>query len=124
MCGKHMINCWSRTQATVALFSAEADPCATVKASSETHGVKSRLQDFGHMVSGHVLGDASAALGIIKRQGLGRLRHVDASYLWVQQAPAERTLAFEKVGGKDDPADGQTKYVSRDLVDKYCRMYG
>ena len=32
-----------------------------------------------------IMADASAALGIIGRTGLGKLRHIDTSYLWLQQ---------------------------------------
>ena len=63
----------------MALSSADAELYATIKASAETLGLTSLLKDFGRKVSGHILGHASAAIGVIKRQGLGRLRHVDTS---------------------------------------------
>ena len=40
------------------------------------------------------LSDASATLGIIQRQGLGKLRHVDCSFLFVQALNAERVIAL------------------------------
>ena len=67
---------WSRTQALVSLNSAEAELYAAIKACSETLGFLSLLKDYQLHVKGKVMSDASAALGIIKRQGLGRTRHI------------------------------------------------
>lgn len=120
MLGRHLLKCLSRTRATVALSSAEAELYAAVKALAETLGPKSLLKDFGQAVARHVLGDASAAIEIIKRQGLGKRRHVDTSYLWVQQASAEKRVLYEKVDGRINPADGQTKSVGMDLIERYC----
>ena len=35
--------------------------------------------------NGRVHTDASATIGIISRQGLGRLRHINVQYLWLQE---------------------------------------
>ena len=50
------------------------------------------LRDFGVHVNGKVLGDASAALGVTHRKGLGRTRHIDTGLLWIQQTAAEKRL--------------------------------
>ena len=52
----------------------------------------SLLRDFGYEVKGEVLGDASAALGIINRRGMGRTRHIDTGLLWTQQTAVEKRL--------------------------------
>ena len=82
--GSHPIKMWSRTQALVSLSSAEAELYAAIKACSETLGFLSLLKDYQIHASGKVMSDANAALGIIKRQGLGRTRHIHTSYLWIQ----------------------------------------
>ena len=71
MHGTHYIKSWSKTQALVALSSAESELYAIVKASSETLGVMSILQDMNKMMKSVLLSDASAALGVVQRQGLG-----------------------------------------------------
>ena len=60
-------------------------------------------------------GDASAALGIIHRKGLGRTRHIDTGLLWIQQTAAEKRLKYFKVLGKDNPADLFTEYLSAEV---------
>ena len=83
--GRHVLKTWCRTQAVVALSSAEAELYGMVKASAELLGMMALYRDVGCSISGQVWGDASAALGIIGRQGLGKLRHVDTQYLWVHE---------------------------------------
>ena len=63
------------------------------------------------MVSGHVGGDASAAMGIAQRKGLGRVRHIDTQTLWVQEAVRGKRVGLEKVEGTKNPADLMTKAV-------------
>ena len=70
--GKHMLKGWSRTQSLVALSSGESELYATLKAAAEALGMMSMLKDLGWHVAGEVWGDASAALGIIHRRGLGK----------------------------------------------------
>ena len=62
--GKHTLRHWCRTQAVVALSSAEAELYGAVKATSEVLGILSMYRDIGKKCSGHVMGDASACLSI------------------------------------------------------------
>ena len=63
-------------------------------------------------MNGVVLGDASAALAIVARRGLGKLRHLDTNYLWIQEKAAKGDLNFKKVAGVDNGADLFTKTLS------------
>ena len=69
--GTHTAKSWSKTQTLVALSSGESELYASLKASAETLGIIPMLVDFGLVMAGEVWGDASAALGIINRNGLG-----------------------------------------------------
>ena len=71
-----------------------------------------------------MLGDASAALGIIHRRGLGRTRHIDTGLLWIQQTAAEKRLAYSKVLGTVNPADLMTKYLSAEVNSQHCARLG
>ena len=68
--------------------------------------------------------DASAALAIIQRQGLGKVRHIDCSYLYIQKVCAERTLAFKKVPGTKNPADACTKGLAKEKMTEYVHDIG
>ena len=82
MYGSHCLKGWSKTQATRALSSAEAELCSTVKTAAETIGIVSIFQDFNTIVNGCVLCDASAAVGIVRRKGVGKTRQKDTGLLW------------------------------------------
>ena len=100
-----MFKGWSKTQSLVAFSSGESELHATLKAAAETLGMISMMKDLGWNVIGEVWGDATAALGIINRRGLGKTRHIDAGLLWTQQTASERQLKFSKVLGMNNLAD-------------------
>ena len=82
---------WCKTQAVVALSSAEAELYGLVRASAEAMGLISMYKDLGTHMS--VLGDASAAVAIVAR------RHLDTNYLWIHEKAAKGDLNFKKVPG-------------------------
>ena len=77
--GAHVIKGWSETQSLIALSSAESEFYAVPKAFAETFGLISMMTDMVYKIRGEIWGDASAALGIIHRNGLGKTRHIDTS---------------------------------------------
>ena len=111
MMGWHTIKTWSSTQATVAMSSGESELYALTKGASQALGFISLGQDLGQQLSARVHTDASAALGIVNRQGLGKLRHVKVQYLWLQERVRDKTLTIKKVPGPENPADLMTKYL-------------
>ena len=122
MYGRHVLKCWSRTHATLALSSAAAELAAALKGSCECMCIMSMLRDFVKTCNGVMLGDASAALGVIRRQGVGRMKHIDVNMRWVRQKAAERTLDFQKFPGASNPADRVTKFVSKERIDYYMGL--
>ena len=117
MLGAHCIKTWSSTQATVALSSAEAELHALLKGATQTLGLISLARDLGVELQGALLTDASATLGIVARQGLGKLRHIGVQYLWMQEQVAEKKLDVCKVPGKSNPADLCTKYLPAHMAE-------
>ena len=121
MLGKHTLKGWSKTQTLVALSPGESELYAALKASAEALGLIALLQDLGYTVRGEVWGEASAALGIIHRKGLGKTRHIDTGLLWIQQTAAEQRLKYLKVLGKDNPADLYTKFLDANTSDNHVK---
>ena len=113
MLGAHTLKTWSRTQSLIALSSGESELYATLRAAAEALGIISIMKDLGYTVSGEIWSDASAALGIINRTGLGKTRHIDTGLLWIQQTAAEQRLRFQKVLGKHNPADLCTEHLDQ-----------
>ena len=119
--GGHTLKGWSKTQSVVAASSGGGELYATLRAAAETLGMLSLMKDVGWQVTGEIWGDASAALGIINRRGLGKIRHIDNGLLWIQQTAAEKRLKFHKVLGKNNPADLYTKHLDVAITEKHIK---
>ena len=79
MHGSHLIRAYSRTQSNIALSSGEGEFYALVSTASEALGVVAMSEDFGDRTEAYLYADASAAIGVAYREGLGRIRHLEAS---------------------------------------------
>ena len=116
MRGRHVLKTWSGTQATIALSSAEAELIAAVKGAAEGLAVRSLVQDFGRNCALRVHVDSSAAIGICKRTGVGKVRHLDTRLLWVQELVRDGTLEVVKIAGVINPADLMTKNLNAECI--------
>jgi hypothetical protein len=122
--GTSTLKTWSKTQSVIALSTGEAELAAIVKGSTEALGMKSLLADFGIAVSLKICSDASAAIGMVNREGLGKVRHLAVADLWVQAKRSTGEIAFEKVGGESNPADMLTKGVNGEKISRYSAWLG
>ena len=111
MLGAHLIKAWSSTQPNQALSSAEAEYYGVVKASSMGLGYQSLARDLSVKLPLRVWTDSTAAMGVIARQGVGKIRHLDTRTLWVQQAARTGSIEYRKVLGTENPADLFTKHL-------------
>ena len=62
--------------------------------------------------------DASAALAITQRQGLGKLRHIAAHWLWIQEKVETGQIKTKKALGRDSLADLFAEHLPSDDVRK------
>ena len=127
MWGSCLLKAWSRTQDAITLSSAEAELVALGKLAMEVLGIRSMCEEWGlSKVSqtSDLYADASAALSIAKRQGAGKMRHINVKSLWLQEKALQLLLKYHKVRGEDNPADGLTKHVKRELNEKYLATEG
>ena len=124
MLGAHLIKAYSTTQAIVALSSGEAELYSMVKGSASALGVISLMADFGIAINAKVHSDSSAAIGIVNRQGLGKVRHLNVQYLWLQDRVKRRDLTIAKVLGLENPADLMTKYLDNLSIIKHMWRMG
>ena len=65
-----------------------------------------------------------AARGTASRRGLGKLRHVQTRYLWIQERVAKNELKIIAVGTKQNVADLCTKPVNKDTCEKHMKTLG
>ena len=110
---------WSSTQGSVALSVGEAEYYALVKAAAEGIGMVSLGEDLGYNFRLRLWVDSNTAKAITSRLGLGKVRHLEVRYLWVQEAHRKKRFEIQKVAGVKNPADILTKPLSAtEMTDK------
>ena len=95
--GEHMIRGWSTTQAVIALSSGEAEYYGMARGTSLARGVRSLMNDLGEEAGAMLMTGASAAIGIAKRRGLGKVRHLEMSQMWLQEQVEAKHIDIRKV---------------------------
>ena len=115
---------WSKTLAVLALSSGEAELMSLVKAGTEALGLQALYRDFGEEMSIPIASDATAAIGMVSRLGLGKVRHLAVSDLWLQEKARNGTMQFCKVAGSANPADAFTKAHDLETLRKHMREIG
>ena len=85
MLGAHLVKSWSTNQSVIALSSGEAEYYSMVKAGGVALGVEPLMRDVGVEDTGSIAikTDASAAIGIGSRIGIGKVRHIEVNQLWL-----------------------------------------
>ena len=111
MNGSHNIKHWSKTQTTVCLSSGEAELRGISDGLAQALGIQSIAKDLGLTWTTKMFSDATAAIGIARRRGMGRIRHLDVTDLWVQEKFTSKAASIDKVLGTENPADILTKHV-------------
>ena len=116
-----MVKTWSTNQKHLALSSGEAELYAANKGVSEAKGIQSAAMDFGEAPQIRLHTDANAAIGIASRRGLGKVRHIQAQELWLQEEVRHGRVDIRKVSGQNNPADMLTKHINRDTLSRHLR---
>lgn len=119
MMGIHVIKVWSSTHSMIALSSAESELYATVKSVTDSMGILAMISDFRRQATVRMHVHACAALGVIQRQGIGKIRHLATSTLFLQSQKLRRVLSFKKINCELNPNSALTKYISKDLMNQH-----
>ena len=80
-----MIEASTNTQQVVSLSAAESEFYGIVREAASGIQLREAFMQFGFSVRLWVLSDSSAARAMTARTGSGRVKHVEARYLWVQE---------------------------------------
>ena len=116
--GTHVLKAWSSTQSVVALSSGEAELTGRCKGGAAGIGIQSLCNDLGLDLKLRLHSDSTAAIGVCRRRGLGKIRHLAVADLWLQDKVRSGDISVHKVNGKDNPADALTKWVDRATLEK------
>ena len=117
--GPHCIKVWSKTQSVIAKSSAESELYGVVKGACEALGMKTLYADIVSDVSIKLELDATAAKGILDRQGMAKVRHIDVNVLWPQEQCAKKLVPLHKIPGLHNGADLMTKHLANPVIKKH-----
>ena len=108
---------WATNQAVIALSSGEAEYYGLVKGASMGLGAVAIIHDLGCEYENalEIRTDASAAIGIANRIGIGKIRHIETNQLWLQQKVLEGKLVVSNVKGADNLAAAVDLYLGAEV---------
>ena len=107
------------------MSSGEAELHATCLAAQQAMGTENTARELGvHLDAMELQVDANAAVGIIGRQGLGKLSQLDLSCLWLQSAVRGKQVNLEEAQSESNMADLGTKVLEKDEIDRHMQNLG
>ena len=122
--GSSTLKTWATTQAIIALSSGEAEYYAMLKGACLGLGIYSLLEDFGMSVKVRLETDSAAAKGISGRKGVGKVRHIEICYLWLQERVRAKDIEVVKIPGNTNEADLMTKNLDGNRMNELLRALG
>ena len=87
-----------------------------VKGACNAMGIRGVFQDVGVEHAIVLYTDSSTAKGISSRRGLGKVRHIELSELWLQDQVARGRIAVRKIRGEDNFSDSLTKHSNQERI--------
>ena len=87
---------------------------------SEAKGILGMMCDLGFAVKPVLAIDAKGTEHILHRHRIGKLKHKDVAYLWVQDEIRSQRLRVRRVRSEENVADLGTKPLSKTAIAKHC----
>ena len=116
MRGQQILRHASTLQIPISLNSGESEYYALTEGSAYALGTQAMYADWGLTLSLTILSDSSSARSFSKRRGLGRQRHVQTRFLWLQDRVRLGHITVEVVKGTENPADFLTKSLTKNEI--------
>ena len=131
MVGQCLVKHWAKTQTTVSLSSGEAELQGIAAGAAQGLGLQSLMRDMGWEVKLRLHSDATAAIGMCKRKGLGKVRHLATTDLWIQEkvrsGQREGLVASGWVslsaGGTDGEVEEALEEERNDDEQPFCHVF-
>ena len=107
--GEHLVDSWVASDQVRSLSSEEAELHGIVDGSAREIFTKHMYEEMGRTINIDVETDSTAAIGMCSRTGVGKTRHIQARWLWIQDAIRDKVVRLRKVKGTDNEAVMGTK---------------
>lgn len=114
--GNHVLRHSSTLQIPIGLNSGESEYYALVSGEAYGLGTQTMHRDSGLNFSLTVLPDSSSARPFSSRRGLGKQRHVQTRFLWLQDRVKLNRVTVRAAKGTENPADCLTNSLGRNEI--------
>jgi hypothetical protein len=82
------------------------------------------MEEIGEPTRVRLYTDSTSAHQIAERRGLGRLKHVELRWLWMQDEFRAGRLEITRVNTLVNPADLMTKHLHRSRLEDLMELIG
>ncbi|CAJ1373293.1 unnamed protein product [Effrenium voratum] len=122
--GHHTVLIRAAGQKVVALSSAESEFYGMCRTTTHAEFIRGVINFWGYAVTRVMLKvDSTAARAMSLRKGVGKTRHIQARFLWLQDKVFAKEVAVVKVDGKENEADLVTKVQPATMI-KGTQLFG
>ena len=94
-----------------------------MKAAAESLAIQTVANELGWKLGIRICIDSSAAKAISSRIGLGKVRHLEVKYLWLQEALKAKRFEMKKIHESANPSDIGTKPVNAAAIRQALNEY-
>ena len=122
--GQRPIKASSNLQGPKGLNVSESEYYALVHGAAHGLGCQAYLKDLGLDLRLVIESDSNAARALASRKGLGKQRHVQTRFLWLQDQGAMRSLHLERISGVRKAADILTKKTTMEALMRHLATLG
>ncbi|KXJ30241.1 hypothetical protein RP20_CCG013022 [Aedes albopictus] len=115
----------SKRQDAVALSTCEAEYIALSRTAQEALWWQQLLKQFDEQQVVPIMCDNQSAICVAKNQGFNpRTKHIDIRYHFVRETLNRGNVTLDYVSTKQQPADGFTKPLTKQVHENFKKMLG
>ena len=112
---------WVASDEVRAFRSGEAELYGIVDGSARGIFTKHMYERMGRTINIDVETDSTAAIGMCSRTGVGKTRHIQVRWLWIQDAIRDKAVRLRKVRSTENEADMGPKTSTDRHISACCR---
>ena len=118
-----LVASWSRTQASVAMSSAESEFYAMISGLNEAKAVTTLLEELQlGQLQIRILSDSQAARGTVLRRGALKMRHMALRFLYMKELMRTGSVSIQYIRSETNPSDMLTKPVTAAVLSQCLRQ--
>lgn len=115
-----LLQCWSKTQPTIAMSSCESEIVALWHGGQVGKFVRTLLSEMQQDREIVLHSDSMSAMNSLIKVGLNRLKHLELKTLWIQQQVQEKQVALKYQSTGENWSDMLTKHVPGPQLRRQC----